>query len=143
MFTLALVLASSMLGHSVQEQPAEFVVVSFYPGDPWSVTLDLTPDAPEPELFVAVGDWSGSGPDAFAWLLSGGVGSGGTYAERLRACAQTGADACKPNPVCFTVYTESGANKNGTPVTTSCLVVCKDGSRPCPAPPTAAPAGGG
>ena len=136
-------LATASQAHTVQEVPVpgySFAGVEMGP-DLWTVTL--VSDDPDDEQFVtASGPWTGTGTDTLVWLMTDGTaGSGGTYKDRLRACAEVAALACKPNKVCWAIYSESGGPPNGPPSTTSCLMICKDGNNPCPAPPSQTPPG--
>lgn len=138
----AIALTTVLLALPPSEQPLPGYSFGYaVPGETqWSVLM--VPDDPNSDQFVeASGPWTGDGVLVFTWLLTDGTsGSGGTYKDRLRACVETAKAGCKPNPVCWSIYTESGGS-HGVPSTTSCLVICKDGSNPCPPPPSTNPPG--
>lgn len=132
--------AQAAQAHTVQEETAAVpgFTFAYTVGTPTGLLAVLVPDD-------GSDGWIGAGTDdplVLVWLMTDGqMGSGGNYAQRMRTCMETGKIACKPAPVCWAIYSESGGPPEGPPSTTSCLVVCKDGSNPCPPPPSEQPPG--
>lgn len=132
---VALGLAPKADAHTVQEQPVAGFEFAYAEATAtgWFVVL-MPQDGGD--------EWIGAGtddPEILVWLMTDGtMGSGGTYKSRLRDCIDVAKAGCKPNPVCWAIYSESGGTHD-QPSTTSCLVICKDGSTPCPPPPASGP----